>query len=92
MRLGGVYFIQGLTVNYSVILKCSVVYVRRDAVHWTVAYLGARTNWILSFSHLWCQQQARTFQEFCLSPQRNTLDRSVGFGVRWGSGSASALD
>lgn len=27
MRLGGVYFIQGLTVNYSVILKCSVVYV-----------------------------------------------------------------
>lgn len=61
-------------------------------MHWTVAYLSARTNWILSFSHLLRQQQACTFWEFCLSPQRNTLDRSVGFGVSWGSGSASALD
>lgn len=92
VRLVGVHFIRGMTVNYSVILKCSVVHMQRDTVHWTVAYLGAKTNWMLSFSHSGCQRQARTFWEFCLSRQRNTVDRSGDFGIGWGLGPASALD
>lgn len=41
-----------MTVGYPVIFKCSVVHMLGDTVHWTVAYLGARTDCILYFSHL----------------------------------------
>lgn len=48
VRLVGVHFIRGMTVNYSVIFKCSVVHMRRDTVQWTAAYLNVRANWILT--------------------------------------------